>query len=179
MDKEYILLNEIEKNENITQRELSKKAELSLGSVNLLINKMVQEGFIKIRQIPMNRVVYMLTPAGIAEKVKKTRVYIKFHYNFIMETTMKIESLLIDMLKQNHSIFIVLEHDEISELVKMSVNHINNDKIKLVDRHCIDFENHNFYENNIKNIAIIVLSTEAYSQLSQKDIPVISLLQLL
>jgi len=179
VDKEYILLNEIEKNENITQRELSKKAELSLGSVNLLINKMVHEGLIKIRQIPMNRVAYMLTPAGVAEKVKKTRVYIKLHYDFIIETTKKIKSLLIDMLEQDYSIYIVLEHDEISELVKMAVMQIKNNKIKLVDRHCSDFDIHNSFENTLDKIVIIVLSNEGYSQLSQKNTSVINLLQLI
>ena len=46
MDKKYTVLDIIDKNENITQREISKKANLSLGSVNLLLNKMSHDGLI-------------------------------------------------------------------------------------------------------------------------------------
>ena len=174
MDKEYILLNEIEKNENITQRELSKKVELSLGSVNLLINKMVHEGLIKISQIPMNRVAYMLTPAGIAEKVRKTSDYIKIHYNYINETVKKIKSAIIDLNKENNDIIVVLEQDEISELVRQAVNEINNQHIKMV------FENH--YVADIKknkDSFYITLSAKKHGELINKGFKALYLMELL
>jgi DNA-binding Lrp family transcriptional regulator len=92
MDKTYIIMDIIDKNANITQREISKRVNLSLGSVNILLNKMAREGLIKIKQIPMNRVVYMLTPKGIGEKVEKTCSYIKSHYTYIYETKEKMKN---------------------------------------------------------------------------------------
>ena len=67
-DNELKLMSEISENENITQRELSKKLNLSLGSVNILIKKMIKEGLIKMNQVSTRQVFYMLTPAGIMEK---------------------------------------------------------------------------------------------------------------
>jgi DNA-binding MarR family transcriptional regulator len=119
MDKEHIILDAIDKNGSITQRELSKRVNLSLGSVNLLLNKMVKDGLIKINQIPLNRVVYMLTPKGAVEKVNKTYNYIKDHYRIITETKRKIMCELQKMLEREKPICIVLENDELSELVKV------------------------------------------------------------
>lgn len=124
MDKEYVVLQAIEENPNVTQRELSTKAQISLGSVNLLINKMVREGFVKINQIPMNRVAYMLTPQGIVEKINKTSNYIRQHYNYINETKEKIREQVIKLTQQHQALYVVLEGDEISELVKLATSDV-------------------------------------------------------
>ena len=84
-DKNYLLLSEIDANCDISQRELSDKTGVSLGSVNLLIKKMIREGLIKMEMINANRVIYMLTPNGMAEKAEKTVRYIRHHYNAIQE----------------------------------------------------------------------------------------------
>ncbi|MDF2613496.1 MAG: transcriptional regulator MarR family [Clostridia bacterium] len=124
MDKEYIILHAIEQDPNITQRELSCKAQVSLGSVNLLINKMIKEGLIKMSQIPMNRAVYMLTPEGMAEKIHKTSRYIKYHYNYINEMKEKIREQLMKLVSEYDGVYVVLEGDELSEVVKLAVHDI-------------------------------------------------------
>lgn len=181
MDKEYILLNEIEKNENITQRELSKKTELSLGSVNILLNKMVHEGLVKIKQIPMNRVAYMLTPAGITEKVRKTSNYIKIHYNYINEATEKIRSVLMNVVKKNGEICVLLENDEISELVKLAVEKIEDKKhIKIIEGFRTDCEYSLFNDIHIEdNKTIIALSVEVYNELTLRQLKSVNLLELI
>ena len=118
MDKEFAVLDIIDKNESITQREISKKTNLSLGSVNLLLNKMVRDGLIKIKQVPMNRVAYMLTPKGMSEKVNKTYNYIKVHYSYINETKGKLKESLSQIKIKYNKVAVLIEQDEISELVR-------------------------------------------------------------
>ena len=183
MDKEYILLNEIDKNENITQRELSKKTELSLGSVNILLNKMIHEGLIKMKQIPMNRVAYMLTPVGIAEKVRKTGNYIKVHYKYINETTSKIKNIFLRLIEQNGNVCVLIEHDEISELIKLAIAEIDNHKhIEIVEDienliKAVKYDEINFMDHKYK--IIVVQSTEAYNDVAVSQIYPINLLELL
>ncbi|MCC5910912.1 MAG: winged helix-turn-helix transcriptional regulator [Clostridiaceae bacterium] len=134
MDKEYIVLEEINNNQNISQRQLARNTGLSLGSINILLKKMAKEGLIKIESIPANRVVYMLTPKGMLEKANKTYKYIKHHYGVIEETKKKIKSVLEKLLEENDSLSILLSEDEISELVKTSVEELDmKEKILLVN----------------------------------------------
>lgn len=174
MDKEYILLNEIEKNENITQRELSKKTQLSLGSVNILLNKMARNGLIKIKQIPMNRVVYMLTPAGISEKVKKTSSYIKIHYNYINNTVKNLKIVLTNLQEKEENLLILLENDEISELVELAVSELQS-KQNIVIINELD----KTPQKQIRYSTIIVLSLETYNKLIGNYTKVINLLELI
>ncbi|MHB8063500.1 MAG: winged helix-turn-helix transcriptional regulator [Ruminiclostridium sp.] len=167
MDKEYIVLNEIDKNSNITQRELSKVIQCSLGSINILLNKMAIEGLIKIKRMPMNRILYMLTPIGIVEKLQKTSDYITSNYNYIIDTQAKIRAAIEGLIVRHGEIDILIEKDEISEIVKLSIEANNNVKlIKQADT-C----------DNPK--PVVVLNINTYNKLKKECRNVINLIELI
>ena len=121
-DNEFKLISEISENENITQRELSKRLNLSLGSVNILIKKMIKEGLIKMNQVSKRQVLYMITPAGIMEKTKKTSRYIKVHYNAINETKKKIKMALEEINKEYDTIYVLKNESEIDQVLNAAVD---------------------------------------------------------
>ena len=71
LDDEYIIMSEVSENEKISQRELSRKLGVSVSTVNILVNKMIKDGLIKVTQVSQKQVLYMLTPVGMMEKAKK------------------------------------------------------------------------------------------------------------
>lgn len=137
LDSKYQIMSEIAENENISQRELSKKLGISLGSVNVLINKMIKEGLIKIEQVSQKQVLYMLTPVGMMEKAKKTVSYLKVHYRAIYETKEKIKVLLNNLKEDYDEIFILISEDEMGEIIKVAVDEYileNKINIKLIQK---------------------------------------------
>ena len=50
-DVEVLILEELEKNPDVTQRDLSEKTGLSLGMVNMLLKKFVKKGFVKLERL--------------------------------------------------------------------------------------------------------------------------------
>ncbi len=121
-DKGFILMHEIEANQDISQRELSQKTGLSLGTVNLLLQKMIKQGLIKMETIPANRVIYMLTPIGLAEKAIKTVHYIKNHYQIIQATKNRIQHKIEQFHQQYDVIYICLPGNELDSLVQAAVD---------------------------------------------------------
>ena len=77
----YRLIKEIEKNEFLSQRVLSRRLGYSLGKVNYLIKALVEKGLIKLERFKNspNKLAYryILTPKGIKEKYKITRAFLK------------------------------------------------------------------------------------------------------
>ena len=121
-DKGYILMQEIETHQAISQRELSQNTGLSLGTVNLLLQKMIRQGLVKMETIPANRVIYMLTPVGMAEKAFKTVRYIRNHYQIIQETKTKIIQKL-DQYHQHYEVlYFCLPENELDSLVKTATD---------------------------------------------------------
>ena len=66
------LLEEIENGHVPSQRDLAKTLNVSLGLVNSFIKRLAHKGYFKITTIPKNRVKYILTPKGAAEKARLT-----------------------------------------------------------------------------------------------------------
>jgi len=135
-DNEYVIMSEVVENEYITQRELSKKLGVSVSTVNVLMNKMIREGLIKMTQVSQKQVLYMLTPVGMMEKAKKTVSYLKGHYRAIFETKEKVK-LVLDKLEQDYDpIFILTSDDEMGEILRIAVQEFQSkhskSKIKII-----------------------------------------------
>ena len=72
---EWKILNEIENSQKTSQRGLSRKMNLALGAVNFHLKRLVRKGYIKMKTMPPNRVVYFVTPSGISRKARLTYEY--------------------------------------------------------------------------------------------------------
>ena len=120
IDKEIDILEVLENNPMLTQREISKRTTFSLGMVNSLIKKCVKMGLLKTEQLTPRTMKYILTPHGMKEKTKKTLKYIKKSYNEISELINKI-NIIIDSFKDKN-IYLLGEKNEIYEIVTKTLD---------------------------------------------------------
>ena len=70
--RDLAILNEIEGGAEVTQRGLAGKLGIALGLTNLYLKRLARKGYIKVTTIPRNRVKYLVTPKGFAEKTRLT-----------------------------------------------------------------------------------------------------------
>lgn len=131
-DNEYTIMSEIAENENLTQRELSKKLGVSVSTVNVLMNKMIRDGLIKMTQVSQKQVLYMLTPAGIMKKAKKTVSYLKAHYRAIYQTKEKLKSIFEDLTKYHEVILLLMPNDEMGEIVRIAIEEFESQHTKAI-----------------------------------------------
>jgi DNA-binding MarR family transcriptional regulator len=78
------LLEELEKNPIVSQRELSHKFGIALGVTNACLKRMARKGLIRIRGLNHRKIGYYLTPKGFAERAKLSFhliSYIVQHYS--------------------------------------------------------------------------------------------------
>src|ERR1051325_6352873 len=98
------ILAEIERGKAVTQRSLSKRLGIALGLTNSLIRRLVNKGYVKVVNVRPNRVKYLITPAGIAEKTRATRSYLARTLNLYTETRQHIHAGLVAAAKPNGQI---------------------------------------------------------------------------
>jgi EPS-associated MarR family transcriptional regulator len=77
----FRVLQAIERNPDITQRELAEQLGLSLGKTNFLINALLEKGAIKMENFrrsdtKLKKIAYLLTPSGISERLRLTQGYL-------------------------------------------------------------------------------------------------------
>lgn len=149
LDNEYAIMSEITDNKKVTQRELSKKLGVSVSTINILINKMIREGLIKMTQVSQKQVMYMLTPMGMMEKTSKTIKYLKVHYRAIYETKRKIRKVLDELAEEHDKVFLWINDIEIREIVNLAISefelsNINCNMYLVEDEQQIDLSVANF-----------------------------------
>lgn len=94
MEKELRILEALNDDPVITQRGISKKSGLSVGTVNLVLERLIRDGMVKIERIPSHRIAYILTPEGIREKISKTRAYLQIYYELYDRERDRIKRLI-------------------------------------------------------------------------------------
>ena len=86
--RELNLLQELEKNPVISQRELSHKFGIALGVTNACLKRMARRGWIRIMSQNHHKIGYFLTPRGFTEKAKLTLHLISWtvqHYSTLKD----------------------------------------------------------------------------------------------
>lgn len=147
-----LLLEEISKEEPLSQRELSKRLDIALGLVNSYVKNMISKGYVRVTSFPRNRYHYLLTPKGITEKSRLT--YQHLHYFTNLYTTARRDYReLFDNLKRNGIRRVIFcGVDEVAEIAYLSLQETDIELAGVVDGEC-DLKQFFGYEiSQIENI---------------------------
>ena len=127
------LLEVLEENETKSQRDLSTTLNMSLGLVNAFIKRLYNKGYFKIKNLPRNRVKYILTPKGVAEKSRLTYRYIMLSISFYRDARKKLESVFSELDRSNIRRIAFFGVSELAEIAYIVIQEFGFDLIGVVD----------------------------------------------
>ncbi len=127
------ILEEIEKDKTPSQRYLAGKLNISLGLVNSFIKRLAQKGLFKIKNIPKNRVKYILTPKGAAEKTRLTYKYIQYSFQFYKSAREKLRNLFYDLKKNGNKKIVFYGAGDLAEIAFISLQEVPIELVAVVD----------------------------------------------
>ena len=116
-----------------SQRDLAKELNVSLGLVNSFIKRLVKKGYFKITHIPKNRIRYILTPKGAAEKTRLTYLYIQHSYNFYKNARQKLRDLFDELEDKGQRQIVFYGAGDLAEIAYISLQDSGLDLIAVVD----------------------------------------------
>lgn len=126
MEHELQILKSLYKSEKTTQRDISKSMGISLGSVNILIKRLVKKGMIEIERLSKRTTKYIVTPQGFKHTLEETYKCIIESYRYINTLNSRIDSLLNYKCNEKFDEIVLLcERDEIFELIENKLNERN------------------------------------------------------
>jgi len=76
------LLQALEEQSTITQRTLASRLGIALGLTNLYLKRLIRKGYVKCVTVAPNRLVYLVTPQGLAIKARLTYEFMKYSLDF-------------------------------------------------------------------------------------------------
>jgi DNA-binding MarR family transcriptional regulator len=83
---EFRILNHIAENPDLTQADLATQLGVAVGSVNWYIKRLVNKGYIKVKQMERRRLRYLLTPPGVTEKARLMREFMQMSLHWYRVT---------------------------------------------------------------------------------------------
>ena len=115
------LLEEIENNYGPNQRDLARKLNISLGLVNAFIKRLATKGYVKVTTVPRNRVRYILTPKGFAEKSRLTYEFIQYSFRFYKKAVMELHELVDEFRRRDVKRVIFFGANDLAEIASISL----------------------------------------------------------
>ena len=115
------ILERVDNGKTPSQRDLAGELNISLGLVNSFIKRLVKKGFVKITTIPRNRIRYILTPSGAAEKTRLTYKYIQHSYSFYKDARQRLRKLCADLEKEGIQRIVFYGAGDLAEIAYISL----------------------------------------------------------
>lgn len=152
-DSDYrslLILDEISKNKELTQLELSKRLGIAVGLVNSYIKNLVSKGYITVSTIPRRRYLYYLTPRGFVEQTRLTYHHLQ-NFTNLYRVARKDFNKLFHTLKYNSMLnkIAFCGIDEVAEIAYLSLNEVDIKLVGVLDNKRVGG---NFFGHKIKPI---------------------------
>jgi DNA-binding MarR family transcriptional regulator len=172
------LLDEFTREPMVTQRALSGRLGIALGLVNAYVKRLYKKGYIKVKNLPRNRIKYIITPKGFTEKARLTYSYMHRSINYFKDIRQKIEHNYALMLSSGVRNILLWGDGEIAELCYISTRGLPLNIVGVISDKKIEngfFGNHIYAIEDLSNVeydAILVSSIDAklIEKINQADI---------
>ena len=127
------LLSEIETSESVTQRGLSKRLGIALGLTNLYLKRLIKKGYVKAVNIQKNRIRYLITPQGIAEKSRLTYEYMQYSLQLYRQARIVLRARFHALASQGRKRMVFYGVGEAAELAYLCAREMDLELVGVVD----------------------------------------------
>jgi DNA-binding MarR family transcriptional regulator len=119
--KEFMILDLIEKDANITQREISKTIGVAVSMVNQYIENFVEKGLIKKKKHSTKTVEYFITKKGAKRKKVLNISYLNASLNIYKSAKENIVEFLTQIINKGYENILLYGAGEVAEILLQTI----------------------------------------------------------
>jgi DNA-binding MarR family transcriptional regulator len=150
--KEYIILDVIEKNKDITQRELAKHLGIAVSMVNMMLDDLEKKNYLKRKKYTTKTVEYLLTKQGFERRKLLNIWYLKSSQDIYMSAKDNILVFIHQIITKGYKKILLYGAGEVAEIL---VRVLNEDKKIPLEVLAIIDDNSTRHSQNLLQIPII------------------------
>ena len=114
------LLEEIERDPNVTQASLAAQLGVAVGTVNWYIKRLIAKGYVKVRRAERRKLKYIITPEGIAFRARLTVDYIEQSLLLYRHTRQHVRDLLQEVKHMGYDRVIIEGDGDIADICRLT-----------------------------------------------------------
>jgi DNA-binding MarR family transcriptional regulator len=98
--RDLSLLDNIERDPDITQADLATQLGVAVGTVNWHLKRLISKGYVKVKRAERRKLLYIITPEGLAIRARLTVDYVEQQFNLYRRVRQKVKEY-IEQVKQD------------------------------------------------------------------------------
>ena len=126
-------LEAIAEDDHLTQRTLSMRLGIALGLTNIYLKRLVRKGCVKCVNVQSNRLRYLLTPRGIAEKTRLTYEFMEYSLSLYGQVRHHLRVVLESHALENRSRVAIYGRGEAAELAYLCIRELGLEMVAVFD----------------------------------------------
>ena len=118
--RELTLLEQIERDPDVTQASLATQLGVAVGTVNWHIKRLVAKGYVKVKRAERKKLRYIITPEGIALRARLTVDYIERSFDLYRRTRQRVKTHLDEVKKAGYDRIRLLGEGDVADICRLS-----------------------------------------------------------
>jgi predicted ArsR family transcriptional regulator len=118
--RELTLLEQIERDPDVTQASLATQLGVAVGTVNWHIKRLVAKGYVKVKRAERKKLRYIITPEGIALRARLTVDYIERSFDLYRRTRQRVKAHLNEVKKAGYDRIRLLGEGDVADICRLS-----------------------------------------------------------
>jgi DNA-binding MarR family transcriptional regulator len=118
--RELELLEEIERDPDISQASLAAQLGVAVGTVNWHIKRLIAKGYVKVKRAQRRKLRYIITPEGIAFRARLTVNYIEQSLRLYRRVRLRVRDLLVEVKTAGYSSVRIEGDGDIADICRLT-----------------------------------------------------------
>ena len=118
--RELTLLEQIERDPDVTQASLATQLGVAVGTVNWHIKRLIEKGYVKVKRAERKKLRYIITPEGIALRARLTVDYIERSFDLYRRTRQHVKEHLSEVKKAGYDSVQLVGGGDVADICRLS-----------------------------------------------------------
>jgi DNA-binding MarR family transcriptional regulator len=114
------LLEEIERDPDISQASLADQLGVAVGTVNWHLKRMVAKGYVKVKRAQRRKLRYIITPEGLAFRARLTVNYVEQSMRLYRRVRQRVRELLNEVKDSGYSAVRIDGEGDIADICRLT-----------------------------------------------------------
>jgi DNA-binding MarR family transcriptional regulator len=118
--RDLSLLEQIERDPNVTQASLATQLGVAVGTVNWHLKRLIAKGYVKVKRAERRKLRYIITPEGIAFRARLTVDYIEQSMLLYRHTRKHVREILGEVKKAGYDSVRIDGDGDIADICRLT-----------------------------------------------------------
>jgi DNA-binding MarR family transcriptional regulator len=118
--RELSLLENIERDPDVTQASLATQLGVAVGTVNWHIKRLIDKGYVKVKRAERRKLRYIITPEGIAKRAHLTVDYVEQQFLLYRNTRQKVKEHIEKIRQAGFDRVLILGEGDVADICKLT-----------------------------------------------------------